>query len=95
MMANQYHSVVIGGGILGVAAAVALQSRLRNSGDRVLLIEKRTLGAGLSARHSGIIRAAHRSPLVAKWAAQSAAMWRNLEQYWGVSQKLTKSHCGL
>ena len=59
MMANQYHSVVIGGGILGVAAAVALQRRLQNSGDRVLLIEKRTLGAviadsvlGQTTRHS-------------------------------------------
>ncbi|MGR8950065.1 MAG: NAD(P)/FAD-dependent oxidoreductase [Gammaproteobacteria bacterium] len=83
-MRHKYHAVIIGGGVLGVASAISLQRRLGKLGKRVLLIEKRTLGAGASSRHSGIVRSAHRSAHVASWAMQANGMWRELDKHWGV-----------
>ena len=34
-----YHTAVIGGGCLGAAAAISIQRRLKNSGEKVCLIE--------------------------------------------------------
>lgn len=90
-MSTRYHSIIMGGGVLGVAAAIALQRRLRKHGKQVLLIEKRTLGAGLSSRHSGIVRSAHRSPLIASWAVQANGMWRDLRHHWGIDMPMQRT----
>lgn len=83
-MSDRYHTCVIGGGLLGVSAAIALQRRLNETGAKVLLIEQRTIGAGLSGRHSGIVRSAHRSAQIASWGMQANGMWRELDRHWGV-----------
>ena len=44
--------VVIGGGIVGVAAA----THLAESGRRVTLVERTALGAGASGRNSGVVQ---------------------------------------
>ena len=90
-MSTRYHSIIMGGGVLGVAAAIALQRRLKKIGKRVLLIEKRTLGAGLSGRHSGIVRSAHRSPQIASWAVQANGMWRDLRYHWGIDMPMQQT----
>jgi sarcosine oxidase, subunit beta len=85
-MQSHVHTVVIGGGCLGAASAIAIQRRLRQNGstDTVLLVEKSVVGSGISARHSGIVRSANADPAAAAMAAQAAQMWRNLELQWGV-----------
>lgn len=86
-MNSHYNTVVIGGGCLGAAAAIAIERRLRQrgiSGPSVALLEKSVIGSGVSARHSGIVRAANADPAAAIMARQATHMWRNLESYWGV-----------
>ncbi len=86
-MQTHFHTVVIGGGCLGSAAAVAIQRRLRR-GERhdqsALLLEKSVIGSGLTARHSGIVRSANADPAAAALAGHAATMWRNLDAQWGV-----------
>jgi glycine/D-amino acid oxidase-like deaminating enzyme len=79
--------VVVGGGCLGAAAAIAVKRRLLGEGNTtttVTLVEKSVVGSGLSARHSGIVRAANADPTAAALAHRAAKLWRNLEQHWGV-----------
>jgi sarcosine oxidase, subunit beta len=85
-MQSEFHTVVIGGGCLGTAAAVAIRRRLQKRGiDRpVAVVEKLVIGSGVTARHSGIVRAANADPTAAMLATRSAAMWSNLEATWGV-----------
>jgi sarcosine oxidase subunit beta len=83
---KHFHTIVIGGGCLGVATAVSLSRRL--NGDRqeqVCLIEKAVLGAGLSSRHSAIIRSANASATAARLAARSTNLWKDLASLWGVA----------
>lgn len=92
-MQKSAHTVVIGGGCLGAAAAVAIQRRLRLKGDgrQVILFEKSVVGSGLSSRHSGIVRSANADPAAAVLAARSAGMWRDLERHWGVTNTFEPS----
>ena len=85
-MESAFHTVVLGGGCLGAASAVAIQRRLRARGStgKVLLVDKSVLGAGLSARHSGIVRAANADGAAATLATRAIALWRNLMPHWGV-----------
>jgi glycine/D-amino acid oxidase-like deaminating enzyme len=85
-MESTCHTVVLGGGCLGAASAVAIQRRLRAQGSdgKVLLVDKSVLGAGLSARHSGIVRAANADQAAATLANRAITLWRKLEPYWGV-----------
>lgn len=89
-MLDVAHTVVIGGGCLGAAAAVATQRRLRRRGvnGKVVIVEKSVLGAGLSARHSGIVRAANADEVAAWLAVEATHMWRDLDQHWGVSLRV-------
>lgn len=85
-MRRHVHTIVIGGGCLGVAAAISMSRRHGASGPGgVALIEKAVLGAGLSSRHSAIVRSANASLNAAKLALQSTYMWQNLEDIWGSS----------
>ena len=86
-MSDHFDAVVIGGGCLGSACAVAIQRRLRAMGRtkaRVCVIEKHVVASGLSARHSGIVRAANADPVAAELAKKSIRMWHALEDFWGV-----------
>jgi glycine/D-amino acid oxidase-like deaminating enzyme len=61
-----------------------LQRESADAGSRVCIIEKSLIGAGITARHSGIVRAANAVPEAAKLAKRSMDYWNNLETIWGV-----------
>lgn len=82
-MNKKYHTIVIGGGCLGCACALSIQRRLGKKAGRVALVEKKVLGAGLSSRHSAIVRSANASTAAARMAKRSTALWKNLEPVWG------------
>ncbi|MGZ0077432.1 NAD(P)/FAD-dependent oxidoreductase [Methylomonas sp. YC3] len=84
-MNKLYHTVVIGGGCLGAACAFSLQRRLGNNRHKVAIIEKKVLGAGLSSRHSAIVRSANASPMAARMAKMATQYWKNLKPLWGVN----------
>lgn len=82
-MRNSFDVIVIGGGCLGAAIAISLARKA--AGKRVALIEKAVLGAGLSSRHSAIVRSANASVIAARLAAQSTQLWKHLGELWGVA----------
>jgi len=87
-MSDHFDCAVVGGGCLGTACAVAIQRRLRATGRtaaRVCAIDKHVIAAGLSARHSGIVRAANADPIAAELAQRSIRMWQDLNRFLGVS----------
>lgn len=90
-MINKFHTVVIGGGCLGVASAIALSRKLKNKGNSVCILEKSVLAGGISSRHSGIIRSANASIQAATFAEQANQMWLNIHNHWGVDIKPEKS----
>ena len=85
-----YHTVVIGGGCLGAAAAISLQRKLNKLGknEKVCLIEKAVLCAAESSRHSGIVRSANADPDASVMASISSKMWKNLSKLWGIDMEL-------
>ena len=85
-----YHTAVIGGGCLGAAAAISIQRKLKNSGEKVVLLEKAVLCAAESSRHSGIVRSANADNDASLMASLSSSMWQNLEKTWGVGIDLEK-----
>ena len=88
-MTRHFHTVVVGGGCLGCASAISVQRRIRRNADiaagQVCLLEKSVVGSGLSARHSGIVRAANAVPKAAYLAKRASDYWCDLQSLWGVS----------
>lgn len=88
-MSQSFHTVVIGGGCLGCASAISIARRLQRDPDaaeaKICILEKSVIGSGLTARHSGIVRAANAVPSAAKLAKTAADQWRQLDRLWGVS----------
>ncbi len=82
--------LIVGGGILGVACAISLAKKT-NYNKKIVLIEKKVICAGLSSRHSGLIRAANSSSLAAQMASEAIDMWKNLEKYWGITSSYEKT----
>lgn len=88
---QSFHTIVIGGGCLGTAAAISIAKRISRRGHAasdVCVIDKMVVGSGLSARHSGIVRAANADSTAAVLAQQASEMWANLETHWGVGLNL-------
>ena len=85
-----YHTIVIGGGCLGAAAAISLQRKLNRlgKGDKVCLVEKAVLCAAESSRHSGIVRSANADPDASIMASMSSKMWKNLSSVWGLDMEI-------
>lgn len=79
---NRYDVVVVGGGVMGCAAAYHLAKR----GRRVLLLEQFAIGhdRGSSHGHSRIIRLAYNAPDYVRLAQAAYPLWRALEQESGV-----------
>lgn len=90
-MTPQYHTIVIGGGCLGCACAFSMQRKLGKKAGNVAIIEKKVLGAGLSSRHSAIIRSANASQMAAKLARMATEHWQDLQPLWGVDIPYEKS----
>lgn len=94
-MDNKFHTIVVGGGCLGVSAAVSIAKQLSGQGYSprdVCIVDKMVVASGLTARHSGIVRAANADPTAAVLAHQAAQMWRNIERHWSVN--LPVEHVG-
>jgi len=68
MMTKHFNTVVLGGGCLGSACAFSISRQLGREKNKVAIIEKKVLGAGLSSRHSAIVRCANASALAARLA---------------------------
>jgi len=78
-MNDAYHTVIIGGGCLGLACAVSLTRALKTTDCQpICLIEKAVLGARLSSRHSAaIVRSANASSIAARVAKKSTQYWKD------------------
>ena len=70
---------VIGGGIVGVCAALFLAER----GVRVTLCEKGEIGAEQSSRNWGFVRQTVRDPMELPLAMRSLCLWRDLKRRFG------------
>jgi sarcosine oxidase, subunit beta len=87
-MTVHYDALIAGGGCLGCAAAISIKRRFAAAGRpdaKVAVIEKKLIGAGLSSRHSGIVRAANADTVAADMARRAGLLWRNLHDHWGVT----------
>lgn len=82
-MAGKCEVIVLGGGCLGAATAISLSRKAPHW--RITLLEKTVLGAGLSSRHSAIVRSANASATAARLAARSTQLWKRLGDIWGVT----------
>jgi sarcosine oxidase len=82
----RYDVIVVGGGVMGCAAAYHLAKR----GRRVLLLEQFALGhdRGSSHGHSRIIRLTYHEPDYVRLAQAAFPLWRTLEQEAGVTLML-------
>ncbi len=83
-MTQHFNTVVIGGGCLGCACAFSISRQLGRQQNKVAIIEKKVLGAGLSSRHSAIVRSANASAMAARMAKIATQQWKTLKTLWGV-----------
>ena len=83
-MPKDFNTVVIGGGCLGCACAFSINRQLGSQQNKVAIIEKKVLGAGLSSRHSAIVRSANASAMAARMAKIATRQWKALNNLWGV-----------
>ena len=83
-MTKHFNTVVIGGGCLGCACAFSISRQLGRQQNKVAIIEKKVLGAGLSSRHSAIVRSANASAMAARMAKIATQQWKTLKNLWGV-----------
>jgi len=83
-MTKHFNTVVIGGGCLGCACAFSISRQLGRQQNKVAIIEKKVLGAGLSSRHSAIVRSANASAMAARMAKIATWQWKTLKTLWGV-----------
>ena len=83
-MTKHFNTVVIGGGCLGSACAFSISRQLGRQPNQVAIIEKKVLGAGLSSRHSAIVRSANASAMAARMAKIATQQWKTLKTLWGV-----------
>ena len=81
--------VVIGGGIIGVSAALELSER----GHSVLLCEKGQIGGEQSSRNWGWVRIARRDPREIPLMAESIRIWEGLDERLG--RKTGYAKCGV
>ena len=78
-MANRYDVIVVGGGIMGCAAAFHLARR----GLKVALLDKQSLGAGPSGESSAIIRQHYSNELTARMALYSLRVFQHFDEQVG------------
>lgn len=84
---DRYHTVVIGGGCLGTAAAISLAKHLKSINGKpesICLIDKNLLNSAVSLKHSGLVRAANADLKAAMLAKISLDMWVNINKVWDV-----------
>ena len=81
---NSKKYVVIGGGVHGISSAyhlaVTLKARGLGSGDDVILLDKRGIGAGASGIACGVVRKNYFQPAMRELMAHSVAIWEENEE---------------
>ena len=83
-MAKSFNTVIIGGGCLGCAFAFSISRQLGRQQNKVAIIEKKVLEAGLSSRHRAIVRSAIASVMAARMAKIATQEWKPLNRLWGL-----------
>ncbi|WP_394742633.1 NAD(P)/FAD-dependent oxidoreductase [Natronococcus roseus] len=73
------HTVVVGGGIVGLASALELAER----GLEVVVCEKGSIGSGSTERAAGGIRAQFSTPTNVELSVASMAVWSEFEERFG------------
>ncbi|GAA0540883.1 FAD-dependent oxidoreductase [Halorubrum ejinorense] len=81
------NTLVVGGGIVGLAAACSLANR----GANVTLVEKGSLGAGSTARSAGGIRSQFSTQVNVELSLASKDVWNTFEERFGVDIGLRKN----
>jgi glycine/D-amino acid oxidase-like deaminating enzyme len=74
--------VVIGGGCTGASTAFHL---VRRDAGRVILVERRTVGSGPTAKSSGIVRLHYSYEPLVRLAARSRDMFSHFEEITGAT----------
>jgi glycine/D-amino acid oxidase-like deaminating enzyme len=87
--ANEAQLLVVGGGIIGLA--IAEHCARRAQPGAVLLIERKTLGAGSSGRSGAILRQHYRDAVVAQMARDSLAEYAGFEARTGLPLGFVRS----
>lgn len=75
--------VIVGGGVMGVAIAWHAARRFDSIDEPVVLLEKKTLGAGSSGRSGAILRQHYSDRVVAAMARDSLRVYAGLEAQTG------------
>ncbi|ELZ31077.1 glycine/d-amino acid oxidase, deaminating [Halogeometricum pallidum JCM 14848] len=81
------HTVVIGGGVVGLSCALALAER----GGDVTVCEAGTLGGGSTGRAAGGIRAQFSTPVNVDLSLASVPVWESFEERFGVDVDYRKN----
>ncbi len=87
-MASHYHTIILGLGAMGTAAAAHLARRLEGSGEKILGLEQFDIPNSLGSSHgqSRLIRLAYyEHPDYVPLLRRAYALWRDLEQRTGIS----------
>src|SRR5687768_5605958 len=83
-MTSQMDAVVVGGGIVGCAAAYYLA---RAGLDKVLLVEADVHGAGATGGSFGGVRQQFADPLEIEFSKRGLAFWKTVEETLGRSEE--------
>ena len=83
-------AVVVGGGIVGVAAA----AHLAETGRRVVLVERDEIGAGASGRNSGVVQHPF-DPVLVDLHLDTVDRYRRLAERVGIDFRLPARPSGL
>src|SRR3990172_701871 len=86
MTDHQADVVIVGGGIVGCAAAYYLAQR----GARVTVLEKNGVGSGASGRSGGGVRQSARASAEIPLANESVALFQTLSDELGVDIEYTR-----
>ncbi len=84
---KNWDAIIIGGGIIGLSAGYYLAKK----GKRILLLEKRELGAGSTSRCIGGIRQQFSTPGSIKLAMKSVELFSRMEEEFGFSVEFAQT----
>lgn len=87
------HTLIIGGGVMGLSIAAHVAERLDPLSEPLVLLERRRLGAGSSGRSGAILRAFYSSRELIGMARDSLREYAAFQTRWGRAVGFTR--CGV
>lgn len=87
------HTLIVGGGVMGVSIAAHLAARLDPVSEPIVLLERRRLGAGSSGRSGAVLRAFYSSRELIGMARDSLREYARFESSYGRAIGFTR--CGV